>query len=221
MLTGTLITAAGFLPVGMAKSNAGEYTFSIFQVVGISLMLSWIVAVIFTPLLAYKILPEHPHGAGDEDAVYQRPLYAKFRRLVNACLERRRAVVAGTVALFVLSVVLFRFVPQQFFPASNRPELMVDLWLPQAASYEAAEHEVRALERKLAGNPDIASVSAYVGVGSPRFYLPLDVQMPNLNFAQLLVMTRDEEARERVADQIESLFESGVARRWATRCSFA
>jgi multidrug efflux pump len=209
MLTGTLITAAGFLPVGMAKSNAGEYTFSIFQVVGISLMLSWIVAVIFTPLLAYKILPEHPHGAGDEDAVYQRPLYAKFRRLVNACLERRRAVVAGTVALFVLSVVLFRFVPQQFFPASNRPELMVDLWLPQAASYEAAEHEVRALERKLAGNPDIASVSAYVGVGSPRFYLPLDVQMPNLNFAQLLVMTRDEEARERVADQIESLFESG------------
>jgi multidrug efflux pump len=209
MLTGTLITAAGFLPVGMAKSNAGEYTFSIFQVVGVSLMLSWIVAVIFTPYLAYKLLPEHKHAAGDEDAVYQRPLYAKFRRLVNACLERRREVVAGTVALFLLSVALFRFVPQQFFPESNRPELMVDLWLPQASSYAAAEREVRAMEEELAGDPDIVSVTSYIGVGSPRFYLPLDVQTPNLNFGQLMVMTQDEEARERVIGRIGALFEEG------------
>jgi multidrug efflux pump len=209
MLTGTLITAAGFLPVGMAKSNAGEYTFSIFQVVGVSLMLSWIVAVIFTPYLAYKLLPEHKHAAADEDAVYQRPLYARFRRLVNACLERRREVVAGTVALFLLSVALFRFVPQQFFPESNRPELMVDLWLPQASSYAAAEREVRAMEEKLAGDPDIVSVTSYIGVGSPRFYLPLDVQTPNLNFGQLTVMTQDEEARERVIGRIGALFEGG------------
>jgi multidrug efflux pump len=207
MLTGTLITAAGFLPVGMAKSNAGEYTYSIFQVVGVSLMLSWIVAVIFTPYLAYKLLPEHKHAAADEDAVYQRPLYAKFRRLLNFCLERRREVVAGTVALFLLSVALFRFVPQQFFPESNRPELMVDLWLPQASSYAAAEREVRAMEEKLSGDADIVSVTSYIGVGSPRFYLPLDVQTPNLNFGQLTVMTLDEEARERVIGRIGALLE--------------
>src|SRR5262245_55104727 len=208
MLTGTLITAAGFLPVGMAKSNAGEYTFSIFQVVGISLMLSWIVAVLFTPYLAYKLLPEQPHAAHDEDAVYQRPVYAKFRRAVDWCLVNRGRVVGGTVALFALSVALFRFVPQQFFPESNRPELMVDLWMPQAASYQATEREVRAMEARLAGDDDIVSVTSYVGVGSPRFYLPLDQQTPNLNFGQLTVMTKGEEARERVRSKIFALFET-------------
>jgi multidrug efflux pump len=208
MLTGTLITAASFLPIGLAKSNAGEYTFSMFQVVGISLCLSWIVAVIFTPYIAYRILPEQAHHGVDEDAVYQKPLYLRFRRLVDWCIEHRRAVVAATAALFLLSIGLFRFVPQQFFPASDRPEIMVDLWLPQAASYEATEREVRAMEQRLVGDEDIVSVTAYVGVGSPRFYLPLDQQTPNLNFGQLVVMTKGGEARERVLARVQALFES-------------
>lgn len=211
MLTGTLITAAGFLPVGLADSNAGEYTFSIFQVVGISLMLSWIVAVLFTPYIAYRLLPERAHHGVDEDAVYQRPLYAHFRRLVTWCLERRRIVISATLGLFVLSVALFSFVPQQFFPESDRRELMVDLWLPQAATYAATEREVEAMERKLAGDADIVSVTAYVGVGSPRFYLPLDQQTPNLNFGQLVVMATDADARERVLTKIQALFEHDFA----------
>jgi Cation/multidrug efflux pump len=208
MLTGTLITAAGFLPIGLAKTNAGEYTFSIFQVVGISLILSWIVAVIFTPYIAYKLLPDnmaqHSH---DEDAVYQRPVYARFRRVVDWCVVNRRVVVGATAGLFVLSIALFKLVPQQFFPESDRPELMVDLWLPQGASYAATEREVRAMEVALAGSEDIISVTAYVGVGSPRFYLPLDQQTPNINFGQLVVMTRGEESRERVLTHIQGLFE--------------
>ena len=208
MLTGTLITAASFLPIGMAKTNAGEYTFSIFQVVGISLILSWIVAVIFTPYIAFKLLPDNmaQHGH-DEDAVYQRPVYACFRRLVDWCVVHRRAVVATTVGLFVLSIALFKFVPQQFFPESDRPELMVDLWLPQGASYAATEREVKAMEQALAGNEDIVSVTSYVGVGSPRFYLPLDQQTPNINFGQLVVMTHGEESRERVLALVQDLFE--------------
>ncbi len=211
MLTGTLITAAGFLPIGMAKTSAGEYTFSIFQVVGISLILSWIVAVIFTPYIAYKLLPDnmgqHGHGGTDEDAVYQRPVYARFRRLVDWCVTNRRIVVGATAGLFVLSIALFKFVPQQFFPESDRPELMVDLWLPQGASYAATEREVAAMEAALAGNEDIVSVTSYVGVGSPRFYLPLDQQTPNINFGQLVVMTHGEESRERVLTHIQGLFE--------------
>ncbi len=210
MLTGTLITAAGFLPIGMAKTNAGEYTFSIFQVVGISLILSWIVAVVFTPYIAYKLLPDNiaKHGHGDEDTVYQRPVYVRFRSIVDWCVVHRRGVVAATVGLFVLSIALFKFVPQQFFPESDRPELMVDLWLPQGASYAATEREVQAMEAALAGNEDIVSVTAYVGVGSPRFYLPLDQQTPNINFGQLVVMTTGEESRERVLTHIQGLFET-------------
>ena len=210
MLTGTLITAAGFLPIGMARTNAGEYTFSIFQVVGISLILSWIVAVVFTPYIAFKLLPDNMarHGHGDEDAVYQRPVYARFRSIVDWCVTHRRGVVAATVGLFVLSIALFKFVPQQFFPESDRPELMVDLWLPQGASYAATEREVQALEAALEGNEDIVSVTSYVGVGSPRFYLPLDQQTPNINFGQLVVMTKGEESRERVLTHIQGLFET-------------
>lgn len=206
MLTGTLITAAGFLPIGLARSNAGEYTYSMFQVVGLALLLSWVVAVVFTPYLAYRLLPSRTAAHADEDAVYARPWYRRFRALVVACLERRRTVVGVTVALFALSVALFRFVPQQFFPASDRPELLVDLWLPQAASYDATERAVRAIEAKLVGDADVASVTAYVGTGSPRFYLPLDQQTPNLNFGQLVVMTKGPAARERVLPRVERLF---------------
>jgi multidrug efflux pump len=211
MLTGTLITAAGFLPVGFAKSGSGEYVFSLFQVVGISLVLSWIVAVLFTPYIGFKLLKERTgaHAGGhDEDAVYQRGFYAQFRRLVEMCLAHRKLVVGITVAAFIGSIALFRVVPQQFFPASDRPELMVDLWLPQAATFEASQREVQALEAKLKADPDVEAVTSYVGNGSPRFYLPLDVQTPNLNLGELMIMTKGGEARERVLAKIQQLFET-------------
>ena len=208
MLTGTLITAAGFLPVGFAKSGSGEYVFSLFQVVGISLMLSWIVAVVFTPYIGFKLLKEHHTADHDEDAVYQRGFYARFRRFVQACLVRRKLVIGVTVAAFIASLALFRVVPQQFFPASDRPELMVDLWMPQAATFEASQREVAALEAQLKGDPDVVAVTSYVGTGSPRFYLPLDVQTPNLNLGEMMVMTKDGPARERVLAKIQSLFEN-------------
>jgi multidrug efflux pump len=212
MLTGTLITAAGFLPVGFAKSGSGEYVFSLFQVVGISLVLSWIVAVLFTPYIGFKLLKELPAGgaqghAHDEDAVYQGRFYGLFRRLVDACLVHRRLVIGATLAAFVGSIALFKVVPQQFFPASDRPELMVDLWLPQAATFEASQREVQALEAQLRDDPDVVAVTSYVGSGSPRFYLPLDVQTPNLNLGELMVMTRGGEARERVLAKIQRLFD--------------
>jgi multidrug efflux pump len=207
MLTGTLITAAGFLPVGFAKSGSGEYVFSLFQVVGISLVLSWIVAVVFTPYLGFKLLKEEAHANHDEDAVYAKGFYARFRGFMHLCLARRKTVIAVTVAAFVASVALFKTaVPQQFFPASDRPELMVDLWMPQAASFEASQREVMALEAKLKGDPDVVAVTSYVGSGSPRFYLPLDVQTPNLNLGEMMVMTKGGEARERVLAKITTLF---------------
>jgi multidrug efflux pump len=208
MLTGTLITAAGFLPVGFAKSGSGEYVFSLFQVVGLSLVLSWIVAVVFTPYLGFKLLKEDAHASHDEDAVYSKGFYAKFRRFVQACLAHRRTVIGVTVAAFIASVALFKAaVPQQFFPASDRPELMVDLWMPQAATFEASQREVTALEAKLKDDPDVVAVTSYVGSGSPRFYLPLDVQTPKLNLGEMMVMTQGGPARERVLAKITALFE--------------
>ena len=207
MLTGTLITAAGFLPVGFAKSGTGEYVNSLFQVVGISLFLSWIVAVVFTPYIGFKLLKEEPHANHDEDAVYQRGFYVRFRRFVDFCLTRRGWVVGITAAAFIASLALFKLVPQQFFPASDRPELMVDLWMPHASTYEASEREVRTLEEMLRGDPDVVAVTSYIGNGSPRFYLPLDAQTPNLNLGELMVMTQGGEARERALEKIQRIFE--------------
>jgi multidrug efflux pump len=207
MLTGTLITAAGFLPVGFAKSGTGEYVYSLFQVVGIALILSWVVAVLFTPWIGFKLLKETPHAQHDEDAVYQRGFYLKFRRMVDFSLRRRGWVIAITLLAFAGSLVLFKAVPQQFFPASDRPELMVDLWMPKAATFEASEREVRELERLLKGDPDVEAVTSFVGEGAPRFYLPLDVQTPNLNLGEMLVMTKGGEARERVVAKVRKLID--------------
>ena len=209
MLTGTLITAAGFLPIGFAKSNAGQYVFSLFQVVGISLILSWIVAVVFTPYIGFHLLRESTDGHGhDEDAVYRRGFYVRFRRLVDWCLGHRGLVIGVTVSMFAASIAIFKAaVPQQFFPASERPEIMVQLWMPEAATTEATENQVRAMEAKLKDDPDIEAVTSYVGRGSPRFYLPLDVQSPNVALAELMVMTKGKAARERVTAKIQGLFE--------------
>ncbi|HEY5929166.1 MAG TPA: efflux RND transporter permease subunit [Burkholderiales bacterium] len=208
MLTGTLITAAGFMPVGFAKSSAGEYTFSIFAVVTIALLVSWVVAVLFTPYLGYKLLPDYkPHPDHGHD-VYQKPFYRRFRRLVTWCVTWRKTVILITVAVFAVSMFGFRFVQQQFFPSSNRPELIIDLWLPQGASFQATEAQVKRFEDKIKGDPSVINYVAYVGNGSPRFYLPLDQQLAQANFAQFVVVTRDNVAREVLYDKYSRILES-------------
>jgi len=205
MLTGTLITAAGFLPIATAQSGTGEYTRSIFQVVAISLIASWIAAVVFVPYLGDKLLPDlaklhaakHGGSAGGHDP-YSTPFYRRVRATVEWCVRRRGIVILLTIALFVASVLLFRFVPQQFFPASGRLELMVDIKLEEGASLSATEAEVRRLEQLLKEQPGIDNYVAYVGTGSPRFYLPLDQQLPAASFAQFVVLASSIEERERL-----------------------
>ncbi|CAM5309947.1 Multidrug resistance protein MdtC [Stutzerimonas stutzeri] len=203
MLTGTLITAAGFLPIATANSSTGEYTRSIFQVVTIALIASWIAAVTFVPLLGDKVLPDlaaraarkHGGSSGGHDP-YSTAFYQRVRRVVALCVRRRKTVIVLTLAAFVAAVALFRLVPQQFFPASGRLELMVDLKLAEGASLKATEAEVRRLEAMLKDRAGIDNYVAYVGTGSPRFYLPLDQQLPATSFAQFVVLAQSIEARE-------------------------
>ncbi|WP_397458027.1 efflux RND transporter permease subunit [Pseudomonas asplenii] len=203
MLTGTLITAAGFLPIATAQSGTGEYTRSIFQVVTIALLASWIAAVMFVPYLGEKLLPDlaklhaAKHGADQPDP-YATPFYQRVRRAVEWCVRRRKTVIVLTVLLFVGSVALFRFVPQQFFPASGRLELMVDLKLAEGASLNNTTEQVKRLEALLKGHEGIDNYVAYVGTGSPRFYLPLDQQLPATSFAQFVVLAKSIEDREKL-----------------------
>jgi multidrug efflux pump len=209
MLTGTLVTAVAFTPVGFAKSSAGEYCFTIFAVVGIALIVSWLVAVIFTPYIGYLILPDvRGHGVHDEAEVYNRGIYPQFRRLMAGCLRRRRWVLTATAALFVLAMVSFRWVEQQFFPFADRPEVLVDLWLPHGSSILTTERETKKAEVLLKDDADIVNFVSYVGAGSPRFYLPLDQQLDHDNFAQIVVLTKDLEARERLIARLHTAFDN-------------
>ena len=198
MLTGTLVTAAGFLPIATAESTVGEYTRSLFQVVTIALLVSWVAAVLFIPWLGDRMLPD-PVKTEEHDP-YQKPFYRRFRALVDWCLSRRWLVIGATVALFVVSLLMFRFVPQQFFPDSTRPELMVDMELAEGSSLRATAAEAQRLDKMLVGREGIDNFVAYVGTGSPRFYLPLDQQLPAANFAQFVVRADDIEAREELRD---------------------
>ncbi len=212
MLTGTLITAAAFTPVGFSKSAASEYTFSIFAVVTIALLVSWLVAVLFTPYLGYKLLDPaklvakaQRHGAD----IYDTPFYRRFRAVLVWCLRNRWKVIFATLLLFVLSIVAFgKGVQKQFFPAASRLELMVDLWLPQGASHKSTEHEVGRVEDLLKGDAAVASYSCYVGNSSPRFFLSLDVKLYSDNFAQCMILTRDIKAREELKRRLEQIFTS-------------
>lgn len=232
MLTGTLVTVAGFLPIGLAKSNAGEYTFSIFAVVGIALIASWIVAVLFTPYLAYTLLqPPKPSVVEPLDArkiTLRRPgrfgawiqhyrdwmirweeaISDGLLHLVEWCLHHCGWVIALTLATFIVAVLGFRFVPQQFFPSSDRPELLVDIWLPEGSSFTSNAAEVKRLEKLLMQDENVINVVSYVGSGSPRFYLAMEPQLPYLNYAQLVVMNRDEVAREMTMKQLKHWFEN-------------
>jgi len=203
MLTGTLITAAGFLPIATAESSTGEYTRSIFQVVTIALIASWVAAVMFVPLLGERLLPDlakraavkHGGSAGGHDP-YSTPFYLRVRRLVRWCVRHRKTVIVLTLLAFIASLGLFRLVQQQFFPVSGRLELMVDLKLAEGASLKATEAEVVRLEKMLAERAGVDNYVAYVGTGSPRFYLPLDQQLPATSFAQFVVLADSLEQRE-------------------------
>jgi multidrug efflux pump len=205
MLTGTLITAAGFLPIATAASSTGEYTRSIFQVVTIALLTSWVAAVLFVPYLGERLLPDLAklHAArhdkhGHAPDPYATPFYQRVRRVVEWCVRRRKTVIVLTIAAFVGSILLFRFVPQQFFPASGRPELLVDLKLAEGASLANTAERVKQLEALLKQQDGIENYVAYVGSGSPRFYLPLDQQLPAASFAQFVVLASSLEERERL-----------------------
>ncbi|MBS0539140.1 MAG: efflux RND transporter permease subunit [Proteobacteria bacterium] len=205
MLTGTLVTAAGFVPVGFAKSSAGEYTNSIFWVVGLSLVVSWFVAVLFTPWLGYHLLPQ-PKASAHHEA-YTGRFYAVFRKLVVWCVTWRKTTIAVTALAFVGAMAAFGLVQKQFFPTANRPELIVDLRLAQGASYAATDAEVAKLETWLAKNQDVATYTSYIGAGSPRFYLPTVPELTNANFGQVIVMTKGLEQRERVFTALSALFD--------------
>jgi multidrug efflux pump len=201
MLTGTLITAAGFLPIATAQSSTGEYTRSIFQVVTIALLASWVAAVVFVPYLGDRLLPDlakihaAKHGSGPHDP-YDTRFYRRVRGVIEWCVRWRKTVIVLTVGLFVLSILMFKFVPQQFFPASGRLELMVDLKLAEGASLNNTADQVKRLEAMLKDKVGIDNYVAYIGTGSPRFYLPLDQQLPAVSFAQFVVLAKTIEDRE-------------------------
>jgi len=208
MLSGTLITAAGFLPIATAKSTTGEYTFSIFAVTTIALLISWVAAVTATPFIGAWLLKEHRTAAGDEPRdVYDRPFYRRLRALVEWCIGHRKAVLACTAATFVLGAAGMALTEKQFFPSSNRVELLVELWLPEGSPVAASERTTTQLEARLARDPDVATYVSYVGNGSPRFFLSLEQNLFRANFAQLVVLAKDLPARERLVAKLRQTFE--------------
>ncbi|MEY2617936.1 MAG: hypothetical protein RL522_938 [Pseudomonadota bacterium] len=197
MLTGTLITATGFLPIGMARSTVGEYTFAIFAVTVVALVLSWFVSVYFVPYLGHWLLRERPGGAshGEAHETFDTPFYQGLRRLVDACIRHRWITIGLTVLTFVLGLAGMGKVQQQFFPDSSRPEILVDLWSPEGTSFAATEATAREVEARLMKEAGVTSVSAWLGSGLPRFYLPLDQVFPQSNVSQLLLLPKDLRAR--------------------------
>jgi multidrug efflux pump len=230
MLTGTLVTVSGFLPIALAKSSTGEYTRSIFQVSAIALLLSWLAAVVVIPLLGYHLLPEgaaRTPAGGEwwrrllperwrappapvvhheaEPNIYDTAFYRRFRSWVDFCLRRRFLVLTLMLGLFVVSLAGFGLVPRQFFPSSDRPELVVDLRLPEGASIEASLAQVKRFEAAIKDRPEIENYFSFVGSGAPRFYLPLDQQLTQPNFAQFVITAKDVARRERLASYLDTL----------------
>ena len=226
MLTGTLVTVSGFLPIALAKSATGEYTRSIFQVSAITLLLSWLAAVIVIPLLGYRILSEHPTRSGSRHAaeagkgaeagqehhdIYDTTFYRRLRGWIAWCVDHRIRVLVVTLIIFVVSLGAFKLVPQQFFPSSDRPELMVDLRLPEGASFAATLRQAQRFEAALAKRPEIDHFIDFVGAGAPRFYLPLDQQLAAPNFAQFVVTARSVKDREKLIPVLNEILRTDYA----------
>lgn len=202
MLTGTLVTVAGFIPIGFNGSSAGEYTFSLFVVIAVSLLVSWIVAVLFAPLIGVKLLPKtmKRHDPSSPGRVTQ-----AFTAMLLGAMRWRWVTVLGCLGLLAASIVGFGHVQQQFFPAADRPELLVDMTLPQNSTILNTKAQMDRFERELARDPDVASWSSYVGEGAIRFYLPLDQQLENSFFGQMVVVTKSIGVRDKVAARLQSL----------------
>ena len=212
MLTGTLVTAAGFLPIGFANSSVGEYAGGIFWVVAISLVASWLVAVVFTPYIGVNLLSNLQRRGSKHDphAIYETRIYRALRRLIEWCVERRVVVVLATIGVFALSIVGFGHVQQQFFPLSERPELFFQLRLPEGTAFGATLESVRKAEALLKDDRDISTSTAYIGRGSPRFWLGLNPQLPDESFAEIVIVSKDVEARERIKARIEKAVADGA-----------
>jgi len=212
MLTGTLITAAGYMPVGLAQSSTGEYTRDIFRVVGMALVISWFVAVLFVPYLGSILLKAPVQGAAEADhGVYDTRIYRVLRGAIAWCVGRRWVVIGATVAAFVLAVVGFGGVSQQFFPSSDRLEVMVDVRLPEGASFAATSAEVGRLNDMLRGEPGIDSWSVYTGTGAPRFFLAITPELQSANYAQFVINMKTMKAREKLLAKLHGLEDQGAA----------
>ena len=212
MLTGTLITATGFLPIGMAKSVTGEYTFAIFAVTVVALLISWVASVYFVPFLGAWLLksPVHREQAqgnlnAEPHEMFDTPFYNQFRRAVSWCVMHRWVTIGLTVAMFALGIVGMGKVQQQFFPDSSRPEIIVDLWLPEGATFTASEEVAKRFEKRMMAQPGVKSVTTWVGSGVPRFYLPLDQIFPQTNVSQLILLPQDLKTRESLRIKLPSI----------------
>lgn len=214
MLTGTLITAAGFLPIGIARSSVGEYTFAIFAVTVIALVLSWIVSVYFVPFLGVRLLKTPTHAVAESGAVdvvaaeqtlYDTPFYRAFNRAVNACVRHRWVTIGLTLALFGLGLAGMSRVQQQFFPDSSRPEITIELWSPEGSAFAQTEEVAKRVEARLLREPGVTSVAQWVGSGVPRFYLPLEQVFPQTNVSQLIVLPKDIPTRQVLLQKLPEL----------------
>ena len=212
MLTGTLITAAGFLPIGMARSVTGEYTFAIFAVTSAALIISWVVSVYFVPYLGAWLLRTHPRAEGTADAgpheLFDTPFYARFRAAVDWCVTHRWITIALTVLSFALGIVGMGRVQQQFFPDSSRPELVVDLWLQEGSTIQQSNEIAKRFETRMMQEAGVESVTTWVGSGVPRFYLPLDQVFPNTNVSQAILLPKDLKEREALRLRLPQLLAS-------------
>ena len=215
-LTGALITVAAFMPIGFAKSSTGEYAGGIFWIVGTAVLFSWVVSGLLTPYLAVKMLPDfakHGHDGAHADP-YGTPFYRKLRGAIDFALERRWWVIGATAAALALSIPAMKLVPQQFFPSSTRPELIVELRLKEGASFAATTEQVKKMEAVLAKDDDVKFFTAYTGAGSPRFYLSLSPELPNPGYAQFIVMTKDMAARERLRSRLMASADEAFPEVW-------
>ncbi|EZP36771.1 efflux RND transporter permease subunit [Janthinobacterium lividum] len=211
MLAGTLVTAVGFMPNGFARSSAGEYTSNMFWIVGIALIASWVVAVVFTPYLGVKLLPELKHVAGGHDALYDTPRYHRFRRLLGRVIARKWLVFCTVIGLFVLAVLGMAVVKKQFFPISDRPEVLIEVQLPYGSAIGQTSGTAAKVEAWLARQPEAKIVTAYVGQGAPRFYLAMGPELPDPSFAKIVVRTDSQQARDALKQRLRVAVAAGLA----------
>ncbi|WP_321860299.1 efflux RND transporter permease subunit [Pseudomonas paraveronii] len=211
MLSGTLVTAIGFMPNGFAKSTAGEYTANMFWIVGIALITSWVVAVVFTPYLGAKLLPQAKVPEGGHTAIYGTPNYVRFRRVLGVVIRRKGLVAIAVVGLFIVAILGMGVVKKQFFPTSDRPEVLVEVQMPYGTSIEQTDAAASEVEAWLAKQPQARTVTAYIGQGAPRFYLPMAPELPDPSFAKIVVLTANQEEREALKIRLRQAVADGLA----------